>query len=339
MRFSHSIVLYALILVPLIFMILLFVGKRRQKEREKIGNINTLNRFSSKPMEGTAGRDTIFIVCAVFFFILSLAGPQAGTRLEPVKITGSDVFIAIDLSQSMQAEDIRPSRFERAKIDALELLEQLKGDRVGLILFAGDAFVQCPLTVDYDAVSQFISSIDNETAVAGGTTLFAPLEVALDSIDPEAGKYSILLLLTDGENTGPINNKIMRDLEKRGIKVFSVGIGTKDGAPIPLFDEDGRRVGYKKDASGQVVISRLSDEYLKEIAEKTDGYYFEAGEQMNEIYKFQATVNSMKKRELEMKQYTVYEERYQIPLALGILLVVLLSLLSVKTTKTKRSGV
>lgn len=338
MRFSHPTVLYALMLMPLLFMILFFVGKRRQKEKERIGNLNTLDRFSKKPIEGNVGRDTLFIVCAIFFFVLSLAGPQAGTRLEPVKITGSDIFIAIDLSQSMQAEDIRPSRFERAKIDALELLEQLQGDRVGLILFAGDAFVQCPLTADYDAVTTFISSIDSETAVAGGTTLFAPLEVALDSIDPEADKYSILLLLTDGENTGLMNNKILRDLVNRGIKVFSVGIGTKDGAPIPLFDESGRRVGYKKDASGQVILSRLSDEHLKEIAEKTDGYYFEAGEQMNEIFKFLATVNAMKKRELETKRYTVYEERYQIPLALGILFVVLFSLLSVKTKKTKRSG-
>ncbi len=335
MRFSHPTVLYALVLLPLLAMILLFIGKRRQKEKEKIGNLDTLNRFSKKSIEGNAGRDTLLLVSAVFFLIVSLAGPQAGTRLEPVKITGSDVFIAIDLSQSMQAEDISPSRFARAKINALELLDQLQGDRVGLILFAGDAFVQCPLTSDYDAVKTFINSIDSETAVAGGTTLFAPLEVALDSIAPEADKYAILLLLTDGENTGPMDNKILRDLAGRGIKVFSVGIGTKEGAPIPLFDESGRRVGYKKDASGKVILSRLSDEYLKEIAEKTDGYYFEAGEQMNEIYKFQATVAAMKKRELETKKYTVYEERYQIPLALGILFVMLFSFLSVKTKRSR----
>lgn len=333
MRFSNPSILYLLILVPFLYAVLLGIGKKRLREKARLGKLHTLNKFSSKDLMSNFRLESLFISFAFLFYIIALSRPQAGTRLEPVKITGSDIYIAVDLSGSMRVEDIKPTRFERAKIDALELVQSLQGDRVGLILFAGDAFVQCPLTTDYDAVVTFINSLDSDAAVSGGTSLFAPLEVALKSISPEEDKYSILLLLTDGENTKDINERVLKDLQQRGIKVFSVGIGTKRGAPIPLYDEVGRRFGYKKDSRGKVVISRLSDDLLKEIAEKTKGYYFEAGAGLNEIGRFLSTVNAMKKRELETKKYTVYEERFQIPLGIGILFLLLYAVTAVKTKR------
>ena len=333
MRFSEPTLLYFLVFVPLLYLFLLGLGKLRFRERERLGNLDMLNRFSSREVRGHFGRDSLFISLGVLFLILALAGPQAGTRLEPVKITGSDIYIAIDLSRSMRAEDIRPNRIERAKIDAIELVKSLQGDRVGLILFAGDAFVQCPLTTDYDAVITFLKSIDTDTAVSSGTSLFSPLEVALSAITPEEEKYSIVLLLTDGENTGEVNDRVLRQLQQRNIKVFSIGIATKDGAPIPLFDETGRRTGYKKDTSGKVVISKLGDDQLTEIARRTNGYFIEAGRGLNDIGKFIATVNEMKKREIETKRYSVYEERFQVPLGLGILFLIVFALTSVKTKR------
>ena len=298
MRFSNPSILYLLILVPFLYVVLLGIGKKRLREKARLGKLHTLNKFSSKDLMSNFRLESLFVSFAFLFYIIALSRPQAGTRLEPVKITGS-----------------------------------LQGDRVGLILFAGDAFVQCPLTTDYDAVVTFINSLDSDAVVSGGTSLFAPLEVALKSISPEEDKYSILLLLTDGENTKEINERVLKDLQQRGIKVFSVGIGTKRGAPIPLYDEVGRRVGYKKDSRGKVVISRLSDDLLKEIAEKTKGYYFEAGAGLNEIGRFLSTVNAMKKRELETKKYTVYEERFQIPLGIGILFLLLYAVTAVKTKR------
>ncbi|MCK4803692.1 MAG: VWA domain-containing protein [Spirochaetes bacterium] len=333
MRFSEPFILYFLILVPIIYVITVWTGKKRLREITELGTLHTLERFSKRELSGNFRLDGLFISAAFLFIIFSFARPQAGSRLEPVKITGSDIYVAIDLSKSMTAEDIKPNRFDRAKINALELVKSLKGDRVGLILFAGDAFVLCPLTNDYDAVITFINSLNLESAAASGTSLFAPLEVALNSIKPREDKYALLLLLTDGENTGENNVKILRDIQKRKIKIFSIGIGTKHGAPIPIYDENGKRVGYKKDSEGNVVISKLDDSLLKEIAEKTGGYYFEAGERMNEIRKFLSTVQAMKKRELETKKYTVYEERFQIPLSMGILFLLLYIF---RTVKTKR---
>lgn len=332
MRFSNTSILYLLVLVPVLYIVLLGIGKKRLNLRARLGYIKTLNKFSSKKLDRNFKLDSLYISLALLFFILALSGPQAGTRLEPLKITGSDIYIAIDLSSSMMAEDIKPNRFERAKIDAVDLVKSLQGDRAGLILFAGDAFVQCPLTTDYDALLTFINAIDSDEST-GGTSLYTPLDVVLHSISPEEDKFSILLLLTDGENTGTVGDKVLKDLQQRGIKVFSVGIGTKEGAPIPIYEDGGRRIGYKKDTGGKVVISKLRDDLLKEIAEKTNGYYFEAGAGMSEIGKFLSTVNSMKKRELETKRYTMYEERFQFPLGIGLFFLLLSVLASVKTRR------
>ena len=333
MKFSHPIVLYFLFLSPLLYLQFLLLGRIRLRERERLGDIDTLNRFSLRQMRGNFRREGLLLALSLLFLIFALSGPQAGTRLEPVKITGSDIYIALDLSTSMKAEDIRPNRIERAKIDAMELVKSLRGDRVGLILFAGDAFVQCPLTTDYDAVLTFLKSIDTETAVSGGTSIFSALQVAMKSIAPQEEIYSIVLLLTDGENTSPTNDRVLRALQQRGIKVFSIGVGTENGSPIPLFDSSGRRTGYKKDSAGKVVISRLGDDLLSEIARRTNGYFIQAGRELNDIGKFVATVNEIKKRELQTKRYTVYEERFQFPLGAGILCLLLFAVSSVRVNK------
>jgi Ca-activated chloride channel family protein len=336
MRFSEPSVFLLLPLVPGLFLLLLLAGRRWFREVQRLGAPDMLDRFASKDLGGKAPVrgyriDSLFYALSVLFFLLALARPQAGTRLEPVQIRGSDIYVAIDASKSMRAEDVKPNRFERAKIDTVELVRSLKGDRVGLILFGGDAYVQCPLTTDYEAVLSFVNSLDTSTAVASGTSIAAPLRAAYTFIRPEEDTYAILLLLTDGEETAGDWGRAARDLARRSIKVFCIGVGTKEGSPIPVFDETGRRTGYQKDPEGNVVISRLDDALLKEIAEKTQGYYFEAGSVVNEIGRFTATLASMKKRELETKRYTVYEERFQFPLALGTVFLILSMLRSVRT--------
>jgi Ca-activated chloride channel homolog len=336
MRFSEPTVFFLLPLVPGLFFLLLLAGRRWYKEVRRLGAPDTLDRFTAKALGGKAPVrgyriDSLLYALSVLFLLLALARPQAGTRLESVQIRGSDIYLAIDASKSMRAEDVKPSRFDRAKIDALELVRSLKGDRVGLILFGSDAYVQCPLTTDYEAVLSFVSSLGVETAVASGTSIAAPLRAAYSFIRPEEDTYAILLLLTDGEDTAGDWGRAARDLARRSVKVFCVGIGTKEGSPIPVLDETGRRTGYQKDPEGNVVISRLGDSLLKEIAEKTQGYYFEAGGVVNEIGRFHAAMASMKKRELETKRFTVYEERFQFPLALGMVLLVISALRSVRS--------
>jgi len=329
-RFGEPAYLYLLSLVPVVFALFLLAHRKRLKTLARMGVADTMNGFSTGPLEGSIRKEGLYASLALLFFILALSKPQAGTRLEPVTIRGSDVYIAIDLSQSMKAEDIKPNRLERAKIVALELIDSLQGDRAGIIFFAGDAFVQCPLTGDYDALRTVINSLPAETAVSSGTSLAAPLELAMQVHRPDEDTYAVLLLLTDGENTGPDPEKTVRELAKRDIKVFCIGIGTRAGAPIPVFDENGNRSGFKKDRLGKVVISELDDYLLRRIAETTKGEYVRTGETFDEVHRFTTALETMKKREYETKRYTVYEERFQIPLTLGILFLIMYSLASVR---------
>jgi Ca-activated chloride channel family protein len=329
-RFGEPVYLYLLSLVPVVFALFLLAHRKRLKMLARMGVADTMNGFSTGPLEGSLRKEGLYASLALLFFILALSKPQAGTRLEPVTIRGSDVYIAIDLSQSMKAEDIKPNRLERAKIVALELIDSLQGDRAGIIFFAGDAFVQCPLTSDYDALRTVINSLSAETAVSSGTSLAAPLELAMKVHKPDEDTYAVLLILSDGENTGPDPEKTVRELAKRDIKVFCIGIGTRAGAPIPVFDENGKRSGFKKDRLGKVVISELDDYLLRRIAETTKGEYVRIGETFDEVNRFTTALETMKKREYETKRYTVYEERFQIPLALGILFLLLYSVTNIR---------
>jgi Ca-activated chloride channel family protein len=334
MRFAEPYNLYYLLIVPVIYLIFYISHRKRLKTLRNYGDAEVLERFSRKSLRGNLKAQGIIASTAILFFILTLSRPQAGTRLEPVRITGSDIYIAIDLSKSMTTEDIKPNRLERAKLDALEIVDSLEGDRVGLILFAGDAYVQCPLTHDYDAASTFIKSLDIEVAVSSGTSLSAPLEISLHALKSEEDKYALLVLLTDGENTIGDPGKVVKELKRRGIKVFSVGLGTVEGAPIPLYDEKGNRIGYKKDQSGRVVISRLGADLLQRISQQTGGRYYEAGTRVTETKKILNEVASMKKRDLEVKRFTVWEDRFQIPLGIGIILLLLYIYSTLRGAKT-----
>lgn len=333
-QFANPIYLYALALVPMVYVVFLFMHRNRMKTIERMGRAEILNNFSRRNLHGSIRKEGLFASLALLFIIIALSKPQAGTRLEPVTITGSDIYIAIDLSQSMRAEDIKPNRLERAKIAALELIDSLQGDRAGIVFFAGDAFVQCPLTSDYNALVSVVNSLSFETAVSSGTSIVAPLELAINSLKPEDDHYAVMLLLTDGENTGPDPEKTIRELANRDIKVFSIGIATTSGAPIPVYGEDGQRSGYKKDRKGKVVISQLDDFLLRNIAEKTGGEYFKTTDTFDEIRRFNSALDTLKKREYETKRYTVYEERFQIPLALGILFLLIYATVTVRVRRT-----
>lgn len=319
MRFSAPQLLYLSALLPLLYMLYLVLHVKRRRLIRMLGEPRILDQFSPRSIRGILLKEGLYVCLTLLFFIVALAGPQAGTRLEPVTITGTDLYLALDVSRSMSAEDMRGSRLDRAKISATELIQSLQGDRAGLILFAGDAFVQCPLTSDYGALLMFLDSLDTGVTVRGGTSLSAPLQLATRSLSPNDDTYSVLLLMTDGENTTGNLEKTLGEVKKRDIKVFSIGLGTEAGAPIPQYDQQGVRTGYVKDRQGKVVISALQENLLRGISEQTGGYYFRADRSYDEVDKFLSSLETMKKRDIETKKFTVYEERFQIPLGCGIL--------------------
>ena len=261
------------------------------------------------------------MVLAFAFLILSLARPQIGTKLTMTKRRGVDVMIAIDTSLSMLTQDIKPDRLEKAKLEIASLIDKLKGDRVGIMTFAGDSFVQCPLTLDYDAAKMFLSIIKVGMMPKPGTAIGDAIRTATGSFIKKERRYKVLILLTDGEDheTKPV--EAAREARKQGVIIYTIGIGTKNGEPIPIVDKKGNIIGHKKDKDGNVVMSRLDQLTLQKIALVTDGKYYHATPGEFELDKIYDAINKMEKKELSNRLFTQYEDRFQY--FLGIVLILL----------------
>ena len=219
---------------------------------------------------------SVLILLAVAFLILALARPQFGTRLETVRSEGQDVMVALDVSRSMLAEDVAPNRLERARLEIMRILQRLDGDRIGLVAFAGNAFVQSPLTVDYGAAALFLNAMDTGLIPIQGTNLGEALSVALDAFEEGTRDHRVLIVVTDGEDhEGEIEGALERALDE-GVQIHTVGIGSLEGVPIPEFTASGERSGFIRDDDGAVVTTRLDESTLERVAQATGGRYFPA---------------------------------------------------------------
>lgn len=265
-----------------------------------------------------------FVSSGLVLFALALGQPQCGSKTELVKKRGIDVVVALDASKSMLAKDIQPSRLERAKLELMTLLDELKGDRVALVIFAGDAFIQCPLTSDYAAAKIFLRAVDPEQMPQGGTNIGEALLLSrqvLDNADRGASDR-VVVLLSDGEDLfGRIDEGIAR-LKDAQIKVFAVGIGSEHGEPIPVYNRRGEMVGYQKDNAGQTVLTRLDRGALSQLTERTAGQFFY---QPNGVAMAQVVeeIDKLQKSELESRLTVRYDERYQAYALPGLLLLVI----------------
>ena len=211
------------------------------------------------------------------FLVLALSRPQIGTTLELVKRSGLDIMIGLDISASMLAEDIKPNRLLKAKHAISSFIDRLEGDRVGLIAFAGDSFVQCPLTIDYAAAKLLLDALDVDTISQSGTEISQAIEIAASSFNQEEDKYKVLLFFTDGEDHGKRAIEAAKATVNRGIRIYCVGVGLPNqGTPIPLRQSNGELRGYKHDRNGKPIVTKLEDALLREIAQLTNGNYYQA---------------------------------------------------------------
>jgi Ca-activated chloride channel family protein len=240
--------------------------------------------------------------------------------MEEVKREGVDIIVALDVSLSMQAEDIAPNRLEKAKHEISKLIDILQGDRIGLVAFAGMAHVQCPLTLDYSAAKLFLRMMDTDLIPRPGTAIGEAIKTSVKAFKQTERKHKVLILITDGEDheTEPV--KEAEKAAEEGIRIFTIGLGSSQSVPIPLYDRFGNQVGFKKDRNGDVVTTKLDVTTLQKIAYTTDGKYYisTAGEaELEEIYD---EINAMEKKELTSRQFTQYESRFQIFLLLDLFL-------------------
>jgi len=310
--------LAALLLVPALAAFLAWSARRRRV---------ALERFVASPLQSVVVPDLdprrrrvrAALLCgAVLALALALAGPMWGFRWQQVQREGIDLIVAIDTSRSMLATDVKPNRLARAKLAVQDLLSHLSGDRVGLVAFAGTAFLQCPLTLDFGAFTQSLDAIEAGIIPRGGTSLAAAIDTALAGFEGRQSEHQALVLITDGEdNDGQVKEAAKRAAD-RGIKIYTVGIGTTEGELIPLTNG-----GFVKDRKGQVVKSRLDETTLQQIATDTGGAYLHATDTafgLTELYR--DYISSMEKRELASTLERRYEHRFQWPLAVAFVLLV-----------------
>ena len=268
---------------------------------------------------------------------MALTGPQYGFRWEQIEQKGIDMIVALDCSKSMLAADIKPSRLDRAKREVTDLLHMLKGDRVGLVAFAGTAFLQCPLTVDYEAFHLFLTSLSPDFMPVGGTDIAAALSSAMDGFDPESNSEKAVILITDGENTGEDPFDTVEKAAESGIKIFTIGVGQEGGVPIPGGEE-----GFKKDASGQIVMTKLDEELLKQMAALTKGAYVRsvAGDMDLEAIYTDEIRGKMEQTTVAGGKKQVWEDRFQWFLIVAIMaLMIEIFIPSVKKTVVLSMGI
>jgi Ca-activated chloride channel family protein len=248
----------------------------------------------------------------LFFLLVAAAGPQCGERTELVKRTGIDLVIALDASNSMLARDVKPSRIERAKLEVTALLDRLNGDRIGLVVFAGDAFIQCPLTTDYAAARLFLRAVEPVSMATQGTAIADALYEAREVLEGggrgEAGKA--VLLITDGEDQRGDAIAAASALADAGIRIFAVAVGGTEGEPIPLLDREGNLTGYKKDKEGRTVLTRTDVAGLRDLTARGNGLLLTASGADLGVLKFLPELEKIQKGEIESRLSVQYDDKY-----------------------------
>ena len=318
-RFAHDIGLYLLVSVPLMIVIFIWLRNWRRKSMQAFIASGLQEDMIPKYSSFRTGLKASLITASLLFLCIAVADPQIGTKYEEVKREGFDVMIALDVSNSMLAEDLAPNRLARSKQAISKLIDRLKNDRIGVIVFAGEAFVQLPLTTDHSAAKLFLSSIDTDIIPNQGTAIGAAIELAAQSFDEKNQKNRAIIIISDGENHEDDAMEQAGAAAEEGISVHTIGIGSLDGAPIPLYQR-GRKMGYRKDKEGNTVVSKLNDVMLQQVAGAGDGSYIRANNTKVGLNALFDELEKMERTEYGSKMFTSYEDRFQIFLAIALAL-------------------
>lgn len=297
-----------------------WLRRRRAKALNLLGQAATVERMLPEGLRKRRAWVSRLQTLGLLCLTVALAGPLIGAKLVEYKQKGLDVFIAVDCSLSMQAEDFKPNRMAHAKLILGQLVDRLAGSRIGIIAFAGQAFVQCPLTIDEGAAKDILDTIDTNTVPLPGTVVGEAIRVAMKGLKAGEGQHRVLVLLTDGEDHKSDPQGAAKDAAAVGLKIFPIGIGSSQGEPIPVTDANGNRSGYKRDKKGEVVLSKLDETMLLELARVTDGHYLRASSTGDEVDELVRQLEALQQGDQKSRLFNRFENRYQWPLALGLIL-------------------
>ena len=306
---------------------------RQHAELLKFASANLITQLTGSVSPARRRFKRALVIAGVACLAIALARPLVGFRWEETKRRGLDLLIAVDTSKSMLAQDVKPDRLTRAKMAVEDLLAKTDGDRVGLIAFAGSAFLQCPLTLDFDAFRQSLDALDTQIIPRGGTDIAAAIHEAEAALEGNGNNERILVLLTDGEDLEGNAIDAARAAAKNGLKIFTVGVGSANGELVPLADEAGGSQ-FARDASGQFVKSRLDESMLQQIAGATGGMYQPLGQQSQGLETiYQQGLAQFSRRDVASRMHKVHLERFQWPLALGLICLVIEPLFGIRKTR------
>lgn len=322
---------YLLLLIPVLIGVYLWNSIWKKKKITKFGSGNYLKRLA--PEASTTSKPLIkMVLLAVTLgtLILALVNPKFGTRIETVKRQGVDIVFAIDVSKSMLAEDIAPSRMGKAKQLASQIINNLASDRIGIVGYAGSAFPMLPITTDYSMAKMYIQDMHTDMVSSMGTALSQAIEVGSNYFDdPNTSK--VMILISDGEDHGDGISNAVAMAKDKGIKIITIGVGTPEGGQIPI-KQNGRIAGYKKDVDGSTVITKLNDETLKEIAQKTGGTFM-YGSKTDEVLQIvDQTLQKVEKTDFESQQIADFQSQFQWFIGLALLLLIIDSLVLERRT-------
>ena len=331
MRFGNPEYFMMLLALPVIALFFLWVYRRR---------VLALARFAAAPLirklNTAAGPSRYILKCTFFclffmFAVFALVRPMFGVRMEMVERKGVDIMIALDISHSMLAQDLVPNRLERAKLEIRRFINLLKGDRVGLIIFAGESFVQCPLTLDYAAANMMLQAVSVDWVQVQGTALADVIRQGTKALGGTNRKHRVMIILSDGEDHEGNVVEAAREAAREGVIIYTIGIGSESGVPIPM-NRGGTNVVYKRDRAGNLVMTRLNPVVLEKIAIETGGKYYHAGTNLD-LTRIYNDISRMEKTEFGMSKATVHEEQYQFFLLIAIIFILIEFFISERARK------
>lgn len=331
-RFAHPEALYLLILVPLVVLLMYIFGRSRSKALDAFGERALVSHLMPDFSRRRVRLKAWIFVIALALQIVVVAGPQFGSKLQTVKRHGIEVMVALDVSNSMNAQDVSPSRLEVAKMAVARLVDKLSDDRVGLVVFAGNAYVQMPITSDFSSVKMFMQSVSTGMVQTQGTAIGQAINLCVNSFSQNEGVSRAVIVITDGENHEDDAVAAARDAASQGIKVYTVGMGTSKGAPIPTVA--GANNNFIKDKDGNVVISKIDEASLAQVAQAGTGAYIPANNIRNGINALVDELSGLDKAEMESRVYSEYEDRaIYVQFVVFILLIIDLLILSRKNPR------
>ncbi|MEB8346095.1 VWA domain-containing protein [Flavobacteriaceae bacterium KMM 6898] len=332
-QLDEKIYFYLLLIIPVMIVIFVALQIWKKRTQRKFADLALLKKLTPSRSNFKSTLKLVFLLLGLSFLIIGLVNPKIGTKMETVKREGVDIVFALDVSKSMLAEDIAPNRLEKAKRLVSEIINQLASDRIGIIAYAGQAFPQLPITTDYGAAKMFLQSMNTDMLSSQGTAINEAINLATTYYDDEQQTNRVLFIISDGEDhsEGATVDAVDAAVEM-GIQIFTIGVGQAKGAPIPI-KKNGVVQSLKKNAQGEVVITKLNEEILKEIANEGNGEYINGSNTDEAVEFIKEQLNQIDKTEFEAKQFAEYKDQFQWFLGIGLLFLFLDIFLLERKTK------